>query len=266
MRNTLSTLVHARAKAGKSTLMSTAPTPICTFDVEGSWKFIRTQGFNGPAMRKIYWNPQATLPPEVDPADRVAVIIDVRDWNTLQYGYAQLVQSPHTYRSVIVDSVTEAQRKLKANLRGLEQMRIQDWGDLLTHMDKWIRDVRDLTLIPNLPIEFVGFVAETEMGKSGKWVPAMQGQIGRALPYWIDIVGYLRGINEMDANGQPTKRVKELIVTADHPEFEAGERVQGLLGDSIIEPNFSDIYRAIWGHEAPTPGTSPTTITVGGNE
>ena len=48
--NSLSVLIHAAAKVGKSTLSSTAPPPILVLDVEGSWKFIREAGFT-PAQR-----------------------------------------------------------------------------------------------------------------------------------------------------------------------------------------------------------------------
>jgi hypothetical protein len=247
MKESLSTLIHAPSKVGKSTLMSTAPPPVCVFDVEGSWKFIQTQGFQQTdrPLRKIAWDPRREPPPRYD-GTWDAAMVAVTDWASLTSGYVHLQQSPHDFRSVICDSVTEAQRKLKTNLRGLEQMRIQDWGDLLVYMDKWIRDVRDLTLVPDLPIQFAGFVAETEM-KNGKWRPAMQGQIGRALPYWVDLCGYLYTDTELDGNGQPTRKIKRLLIMSDHPEFESGERVQGLLGDVVTEPNFTDMMKKIYG-------------------
>jgi len=248
LKESISTLIHAPSKVGKSTLMSTAPPPLCVFDVEGSWKFIRTQGFKSATpLRKIAWNPRDEPPPRYD-GTWDAAMVTVTDWATLTSGYVHLQQSPHDFRSVIVDSVTEAQRKLKTNLRGLEQMRIQDWGDLLVYMDKWIRDIRDLSLIPELPIQFAGFVAETEE-KGGRWRPAMQGSIGRALPYWVDICGYLYTDSDLDANGQATAKHKKLLVMSDHPQFESGERVQGLLGDVITDPSITSMMYTIYGDD-----------------
>jgi AAA domain-containing protein len=238
-------LVHAPSKVGKSTLMSTAPPPILNIDVEGSWRFIKTAGFRGPAVRKITWDPLVGPPPTYDGTWDICTVM-VRDWGTLSNTHMWLSQAPHQFRSVITDSVTEAQRKLKTNLRGLDQMRIQDWGDLLVQMDKWVRDMRDLVLLPGSPVKFIGFVAETEM-KEGKWRPAMQGQIGRALPYWVDICGYLYTEQEQDANGQPTVKVKKLLIMSDHPQFESGERVQGLLGDVIRSPNITEMMNIIFG-------------------
>jgi hypothetical protein len=127
----------------------------------------------------------------------------------------------------------------------MEQMRIQDWGDLLARMDKLIRDFRDLVLLASNPTEVVVFVAETE-NKDGKWRPAMQGQIGRALPYWVDVVGYLFSIKVNDANGQPTIKQLNLLVGGD-PNFECGERVQGALGDLVTGPNIQEMLVRIFG-------------------
>lgn len=245
--NTLSALVHAPSKTGKSTLGSTAPLPLCVLDVEGSWRFIRTQGFQGtvPIIKKE-WDPVQGPPPLWTPeSDWNTVIVNVQKWQDLTTAYQWLATAPHAFRSLIFDSVTESQRKLKTNLRGLEQMRIQDWGDLLVQMDKLIRDFRDLVHIPRSTLEFVMFVAETEL-KDGKWRPAMQGQIGRAMPYWVDIVGYLYADQVPDANGQNTRRVQKLLI-GQHPQFEAGERVQGLLGDVVENPNVMTMMATIFG-------------------
>jgi hypothetical protein len=256
---TLSALVHAPSKTGKSTLGATAPLPICTFDVEGSWRFIKTAGYKSDTvLRKTYWDPTQGPPPRYDGTWEVC-IVPVQTWATLTQGYMWLSQAPHDFRSLIVDSVTEAQRKLKNNLRGLEQMRIQDWGDLLVQMDKLIRDFRDLVHNPNSSLRFVMFVAETEM-KDGKWRPAMQGQIGRAMPYWVDLVGYLFAEQEpdpTDPNGQATQKVLKLLV-GQHPQYEAGERVQGALGDVVRDPNITRMMTTIFGELESAPTPNPT--------
>lgn len=220
----LSILIHAGSKLGKSTLSGTAPKPILVLDVEGSWRFI--------AVRKTYWDPQASGPPEYD-GSWDACVVNVSRWETVEQVYQWITQYQTPFVSVVVDSITELQRRLKQNLTGTDAMRIQDWGVLLAKMDAKIRGFRDLTLQQGINIRCVIFIAETRQRHSDdKWVPFMQGQIAVALPYWMDIVGYLYPDWERDANGQPTREVRRLWISP-HPEYEAGERVQGRLGQFI---------------------------------
>lgn len=265
--STLSLLVHAPSKEGKSTLGSTMPPPICVLDVEGSWRFIRRSGFcvqgvhNTAACtcevrRSIEWDPNTEAPPRWDGTWEICHVT-VREWRTLTNAYMHLAQGQHDFVSLCFDSITEAQRRLKANLRGLEQMRMQDWGDLLVQMDKLVRDMRDLVLLPNSPMRVVMFVAETR-NFNGKWRPYMQGAIGDSLPYWLDIVGYLYTEHVPDENNQSTVQVKKLWVGR-HPQFEAGERVQGMLGDVIEKPSITQMLHTIFGEPASPNGKTTET-------
>jgi hypothetical protein len=232
-RETLSLLIHAAAKVGKSTLSSTAPKPICVLDAEGSWKFIK--------VRKVYWDPKDP-PPEYD-GTWDACCVTITQWQQVQQVYQWLTQRPHSFKTVVIDSITEIQRRLKANLKGTEAMQIQDWGQLLVQMDGTIRAFRDLTEMPNA-IECVVMIAETREG-NGKWRPYMQGQIGVSLPYMVDICGYLYVGTEQDEHGQNTKKVRQLFVGT-HPSFESGERVQGVLGDTVTEPDIEAMMKKIY--------------------
>lgn len=238
----VSILIHASSKMGKSTLTSTAPTPILVLDAEGSWKFIGRRGFNGAPLRKVSWNPNN--PPPVWNGDWDVCHVIVRDWSTLSQVYVWLTQAPHQFVSIVLDSVTEMQRRLKKNLVGTEQMKIQHWGELLTRMDDLIRSFRDLTMITGLPVRCVMYVAET-INKDGKWRPYMQGQISNSMPYWVDICGYLFVDSELDDKGQPLRKVRKLLI-GPHPQFETGERVQGTLPDVIINPHITDMLKTIF--------------------
>lgn len=220
----ISVLIHGGSKLGKSTLSGTSPRPVLVLDAEGSWRFI--------PMRKTYWDPDVGPPPEYDGSWDACVVM-VRRWDTVENVYRWITQYQTPFVSVIVDSITELQRRLKQNLVGTEAMKMQDWGVLLAKMDDKIRGFRDLTLIPQINVRCVVFVAETRQRHSdNKWVPFMQGQIGVALPYWMDLVGYMYPDWERDENGQPTREVRKLWI-APHPEYEAGERVQGRLGQCV---------------------------------
>jgi hypothetical protein len=246
----LSLLLHAEAKVGKSTLSTTSPPPICVFDVEGGWKFVKESGFkSGKPLRKKLWDPIQESPPRFDNTWDFCHVV-VSDWKTLVTGYMWLTHTQeHDFKSVVIDSITESQKRLKTSLRPNGRMdSYMDWGDMLFHMDKLIRDMRDLVLLPKPnPIEFVMFIAETEM-RDGKWRPAMQGQISRSLPYWVDICGYLFAEPRVDATGSPTGEYsrKMLIGHGIEPSIVVGERVQGALPPVIEDPNLTNMYQKIF--------------------
>lgn len=234
----LSQLVHGPSKAGKSTYSFTGPFPLCALDAEGSTKFIKTAGFNSTTkIRKIGWNPLAEAPPRHDGSWDVCVV-NVPDWATMKNAYDHLRISPHDFRSLSLDSITEVQRKCKRNIKSGGQLMQQDWGALLFEMDNLIRGYRDLLLLPNT-LEVVTFIAETRM-KDGKWCPTMEGAIAANLPYWVDICGYF--YQEKDASG--VKRTNMLVTN--HPQYEAGERVQGRLPDIVAEPNITQILQTVY--------------------
>lgn len=246
----LSILVHGASKTGKSTLTSTAPLPICVLDAEGGWRFISEAGFqSGKPLRRIPWDPNKTVqPPRYDGTWDVC-IVQVHSWATLTNAYRGLSETEHDFKTLIFDSITEGQRRLKSNLRGLEQMRVQDWGTLLVHMDQLIRDMRDLAVSDRSPIRVVVFIAET-VEKNGKWRPSMQGAIGSQLPYFMDIVGYLYRRPKTDEHGRTVNgSTLEMLIGQDVvPTIEAGERVQGRLGNVITEPNITEMLSRVFGN------------------
>lgn len=249
MPDTLSLLVHADSKVGKSTLAATAPLPIVALDAEGGWAFMSHSTYlasiYGRPLNIIHWDPCTGPPPRYDGTWEICVAT-VQTWRSLECAYNWLVQgSSHNFRTIVMDSISELQRRCKQNIVApTEQMQQQHWGTLLMLMDAVIRGLRDLKDDPYNPIEVAVFIAETRT-TDGKWRPYLQGQITIALPYWMDIVGYLYIDTLLDENGQPTRRVRKLRI-APHPLYEAGERVQGVLGDDITEPNITLMVQRIY--------------------
>lgn len=235
----LSMLIHGPSKAGKSTLCFTGPFPLCVLDAEGSTKFIKTAGFRAEQkIRKITWDPNTEAPPRHDGTWDVCVV-NVMDWMTMKAAYNHLKISPHDFQALSLDSITEIQRKCKRNIKA-GPFQIQDWGRLLDEMDDLIRGFRDLTLLNNT-LRVVLFIAETEKhAQSKKWTPNMQGSIQKSLPYWVDICGF--AFQDTDAGG--VKQLKLLVTN--HPEYEAGERVQGRLPDIVVEPNITQILNTVY--------------------
>lgn len=252
MIQSLSFLIHAHSKVGKTTLAATSPPPICMIDAEGGSKFLPLSeslaAMYGRPIQMIGWNPMQGPPPRYDGTWDICVV-NVRDWQTVVMVYTWLLQAEHDFQSLVVDSITEIQRRCKAALKGTDAMKIQDWGSLLTEMDTIIRGMRDLTLHPVRPLKVVVFIAESRANQAGKLKPYMQGQIEVALPYWMDVVGYLSTEMAPDANGQLTVPVRRLLITQ-HPMFEAGERVQGRLGAFVDNPNIYVMYNQLFGQPA----------------
>lgn len=246
----MSLLVHASSKVGKTTLSSTAPLPILALDAEGGWSFMGNSptlvALYGRPLRITYWDPCAGPPPLYDGTWEICVA-QIVTWDSLRCAYDWLSMAQHNFKSIVVDSVTELQRRCKQNLIApTEQMKMQHWGALLQLMDATIRGLRDLKDHANNSVEVVVFIAETRM-LDGKWRPSLQGQIVTALPYWMDIVGYLYVEDELDANAQPTVRVRKMLI-GPHPLYESGERVQGALGGDIVrEPNIQTMLNQIYG-------------------
>lgn len=249
----LSILVHASSKVGKTTFSSSAPLPLLALDAEGGWSFMGNSpylvGIYGRPLNITYWDPCAGPPPTYDGTWEICVAA-ITSWNSLECAYNWLITGQHQFKSLVVDSITELQRRCRSNLVGpTEQMKMQHWGVLLTMMDATIRGLRDLKDDLRNAIEVVVFIAETRM-IDGKWRPSLQGQISTALPYWLDLVGYLFVEDELDANGQPTRRVRKMLV-GPHSLYESGERVQGALGGDVVsDPNIQAMLTSIYG---PTP-------------
>ena len=245
MLETLSILVHADSKVGKTTLASTCPAPILLLDAEGGSKFL--------PHRKIYWNPNEA-PPVYDGTWDICVVV-VRDFAAVTNVYNWLVYGGHSFQSLVIDSISEVQRRCKTNSVGTDQMKMQQWGELLTQMDTVIRGFRDLTFHPTCPLRVAMFISETRE-KNGKWKPYMQGQIEVALPYWMDIVGYLF-VQEVPTDDpmHPVRKMRRLLISP-NPQFEAGERVQGRLGEVVDEPNIAQMLTTVY-PQNPTEGNNP---------
>jgi hypothetical protein len=240
----LSFLVHALSKIGKSTLSSTVPLPALVLDAEGGWRFIDEAGFqSGRPLRKIFWDPLNGPPPRHDGTWDVCIVI-VQDWATLKRTYDWLLASPHDFISLVLDSISEIQRRCKKNIRSDGQMQMQDWGALLAQMDDLIRGFRDFTFSPHNNIRVAVFIAETRQD-NGRYKPYVQGQISVLLPYLFDIVGYLFAVKLEDENGQLTRDTRRLLI-GPHPEYEAGERVQGKLGSVIDDPDITKMINTVF--------------------
>lgn len=254
IQRSLTILVHGPSKAGKSSLVATAPYPRLMLDVEHGHKFLNLQ--------VKYWNPK-TEPPPIADGTWDTCVVPVLDYETMLKAYQYLQLGQHQFASVIIDSISELQVKLMDQLVGTEQMKMQTWGELLRSMGSMVRSLRDLTMHPTNPLEAVAITSMSKESQDGKYKPYLQGQLATIIPYFWDIVGYLRV--EEYPHPDPTMgtyKVRRLYIEA--TDFaEAGERVQGRLG-SIVEQadlNIEAMLDRIYGPKS-LPPPPPTTATA----
>lgn len=181
MTASLVLLVHANSKVGKSWLADTAPGPRLILDAEGGTKWTKSH--------KIKWDPKGPPPTGLSATD--SVVVRVLSFQDLMLAKAWLESGNHEFKSVIVDSVTEAQYKCQLAIAGANAMEMQDWGKLLRDMLTVCTSFRDLPDHPTNPLECVVFITGSLTTKEGAVIPDLQGQLQRKLPYIVDVIGYL---------------------------------------------------------------------------
>lgn len=236
----LTVLVHGDSKVGKTTFAATAPYPRLLLDVESASRFL--------PVAKTRWDPQREEPPIADGTWDTCVV-PVIDYATISQVYAWLQTGRHQFRSVIIDSISELQVRCLEKIAGRGQVQTPQWGELLRDMAGLCRDLRDLTMHPTNPLEAVVLTSMT-VNRDGKWKPYLQGQLATVIPYFWDITAYLYVQYVQD---DPTAQPRETrqLLTRKHPEYEAGERVQGRLPAVIENPNIEQMLDTIFGPREP---------------
>jgi len=230
IQRSLTVMVYGESKVGKSTFAVTAPYPRLMLDVEGGHRFL-------PIVVK-YWDPLREEPPIAD-GSWDTVVVTVRDYDTVIKTYQWLQLGRHHFKSLIIDSISELQVKCMDSIAGTEQMKMQQWGELLRHMGGLLRDLRDLTMHPTNPLEAVVLTAMSRTSQDGRHRPYLQGQLAIQAPYFYDILGALtvETLQSIDPMQAPQK-VRRMYVERTN-EYEAGERVQGRLGAIVEQQNLS---------------------------
>lgn len=214
MTESLIALIHSEPKIGKTKLGLTCPAPRLILDSENGSRFFVTN------RERVYWNPLSDPPPEA--GEWTTCVVLVRDYAVMASAYKWLNSGKHPFRSVVLDSITEIQKRCKDNIIGSDDVVTErQWGQLLVRMERLVRDFRDLTMHPSNPLQVVLFLALTnDYGAKAK--PLIQGGLGKSITGFVDLIGYIAAVDEMDADGN-TIRTRRLLVSP-HANFEAGDR------------------------------------------
>lgn len=199
-------------------------------DVEGGHRFLPIQ--------IVYWDPMRAEPPLADGSWDTCVVL-VQNYAVVEKVYQTLQSGQHQFASLIIDSISELQVKCVNAIAGDEQMKMQQWGELLRSMGGLLRDLRDLTMHPTNPLEAVVLTAMARQGQDGVFRPYLQGQLATQAPYFFDILGALVVEDRMNPDPtQPMLKVRRLLVERTN-QYLAGERVQHRLGSVVEQQNLS---------------------------
>jgi len=182
-RRKLTLVVHGESGVGKYYFADSAPGPRLILDVEGS--------VDWTPSRKIPWKDPREAPPELGEND--SALLTVTDLETVQRAFQWLTQGQHPFRSVIIDSLSEVQKRAIDAIAGPAQMKLQDYGALLRKIEAMVRSFRDLTMHPTNPVDVVVFVAgSVEKGTDHPVTrPMLVGRMSEQLGYYVDCMAYL---------------------------------------------------------------------------
>jgi AAA domain len=231
LTQTLAAVIHGESGAGKSYFGGTTPSPRLILEAEtGGSRFIKQN------RRRVDWDPLSGTPPQ-DDGTWDACFVKVLDWKTMYAAYQWLASGQHNFKSVVIDSLTEVQKRLVDDIAGVDQPTLQDWGTIGRNLEDMIRKFRDLSAHRTNPVSVV-MLCLSHL-RDGEIRPFLKGAIELSLPAFVDVVGYLyTQASEMEG-GKVDRRM--LIVPFN--KIIAKDRTAALeerYGPVIIDANFSE--------------------------
>jgi phage nucleotide-binding protein len=229
-------LIYGESGAGKTTLSGSADAvpemrKVLVLDIEGGILSLKDRYPNVESVR-------------------------IKSWSKLQEVYDHLYAGDHGYKTIILDSLTEAQKmSMDTVMRKLVEAHeerdadvpgIREWNINIEQTRKFVRALRDLPLTTI----FTALAKQDKNQKTGvtKTKPSLSGKVADEIAGFLDIVSYLY-TKEVDGE---QKRVLLCGATQDHI---AKDRT-GKLEQLIVEPTMLTIWNAIKGtrHDAAVEG------------
>lgn len=223
----LKLVVHGEWGSGKSWLADTAPGPRLILDAEG--------GVNWTPSKKVLWNDNRN-PNDLKLGPDDSAVVHITDMEVLYKVDQWLIQSDHPFKSIVIDSLTEMQMRLKDRIKPAGQRMMQnDWGELGDRTIALIRrSFLDYTMGVH-PVDVVVIVCGTqEVGADHPVMrPMLQGSSREKILQYADVGAYLGNVQDEEGNlgrralfaqrdGYAAKdRTNKLGITMDGPTIPA---------------------------------------------
>lgn len=195
-------------------------------------------------------------------------IVRPRSWTDFQKIYEFLANDNDYYRCVVVDSLTEIQRKFSMGTilgeigEGVDTYNDlgrspvptrQDWMRTGDQMRKLIRALRDLAYLPDQDrrVHVIMVALEKHEEKRKVICPALSGTLGMECGAFVDILARLSRqiVVENDESGEPVERIRRHLLTDDwindlDIRHMAKDRTRRL-GRGMWDPTIADIMGAV---------------------
>jgi phage nucleotide-binding protein len=201
--------------------------------------------FASTAPNAIFLNAEAGM---LSIADKNIDSVEVKSFADIRQSFDFLKNEKHNYKTVVIDSLTEVQKKsmdLILESRGKEQPTIADWGSNIEQIRKMCRQFRDL------PMNVIFIALERTDKDSDEAVnskmPALQGAtLPQEVMGFVDIVGYMQAQEKIEEATKEKKIVRAIRVQPSQTII-AKDRSGKL--DIWEQPNFETIYNKIFSRE-----------------
>ena len=143
--------------------------------------------FTGTATDVIFASAEGGL---LSIADKKPSYVEIKSVKDLKDLYSFLKTQEHSYRTLVIDSITEINEIIKDEIEKKtgHAMQLQDWGTLSKEILNMFRGFRDL------PMNVILVAQEqyiTDEDKIKKIVPSLNGKAATSVAYFMDIVGYI---------------------------------------------------------------------------
>ena len=145
--------------------------------------------FAGTAKNAVFASAEGGL---LSIASKSPNYTEIKSLQDLKDFYLYLKSTPHAFETVIIDSITEINDIIKADIEKKtgKPMQLQDWGTLSKEIRNIFRSFRDL------PMHVLFIAQETaddkdENGTASKIVPSLNGKASTEIAYFMDVVGYV---------------------------------------------------------------------------
>lgn len=177
-------------------------------------------------------------------------IVRVKSWREMQQLYNALYDEDHGFNTVIIDSLSEAQKfdmlhimkdVAKNNAKMIEEVpSMREWGINLEHMRKFVRGFRDL----EINTIFTCLAAKDKDARTGKFLygPALSGKLAGEVAGFLDEVFYMYMKEGVADDGSEVQQ--RLLLTGKTETIIAKDR-SGKLPLVVENPTMQKIYDLI---------------------